>query len=368
MAGITLDELFSVARYRGIGEASFPFVSLQEYVLYAYAINRDFSAAGPVFTEAWTAPEIKVSTATATVVWSKYYDGEALYAYDPETYSDGQMNLAFIPTTIEHSDDAAEWYAAIYADDLTDRSDLSIINNLLKSGQKNPTTLSIRGLISTMSPIEAPRYSQPFCAVALDAGNYQASFPLVAMPLESGARHLRPGRQYDRVKTDKPVPFSSVTCRLPVKPQSTWRASAERAQAMNHKLFEPAAPREKDASLRHAGMRRRPGRCSACGCAERLHDVGMKRAPGFREPVVLPGIRLLRQVAGDGSRRTTRGCRATVFGPVAACRLRQRRKEPSQLVVLPQRSEAVTRSRCSSPVGRSRSSKVCVTMPRIGSR
>lgn len=75
MAGITLDELFSVARYRGIGEASFPFVSLQEYVLYAYAINRDFSAAGPVFTEAWTAPEIKVSTATATVVWSKYYDG-----------------------------------------------------------------------------------------------------------------------------------------------------------------------------------------------------------------------------------------------------------------------------------------------------
>lgn len=115
-------------------------------------------------------------------------------------------------------------------------------------------------------------------------------------------------------------------------------------------------------------MRQRPVGCSACGCAERLHDVGMKRAPGFREPVVLPEIRLLRQVAGDGSRRTTRGCRATVFGPVAACRLRQRRKVPSQLAVLPQRSAAVTRSRCSSPVGRSRSSKVCVTMPRIGSR
>ncbi|WP_418442424.1 hypothetical protein [Alistipes sp.] len=267
MAGITLDELFSVARYRGIGEASFPFVSLQEYVLYAYAINRDFSAAGPVFTEAWTAPEIKVSTATATVVWSKYYDGEALYAYDPETYSDGQMNLAFIPTTIEHSDDAAEWYAAIYADDLTDRSDLSIINNLLKSGQKNPTTLSYSwAYFYDVAYWGATGTANTFCAVALDAeGNYGPVFRSVAMPLKSGCSPISDlVGNTTAIKADRPVPFSSVS--VPAAREtavSVARKAQNGAQAMNHKLFEgPAAPREKAklTSLRHAEYAAAAGR------------------------------------------------------------------------------------------------------------
>lgn len=267
MGGMTLAELYMAARYRGIGEENFAYESLQEYMLYAYAINRDFTAAGPVFTEPWTAPEIVVSTATATVEWDKYYDGEALYAYDPETYADGAMNLAFIPATIVHNEDAVEWYAALYADDLSDRTERSIINNLRQSGQMNPTELDYSwAYFYDVSYWGASGTANTFCAVALDAeGNYGPVFRSVAKPLKNGCSPISDlVGNTTAIKADRPVPFSSVS--VPTARKTTVdvaRKTQDGAHAGNHKLFEgPAAPREKTklTSLRHAEYAASAGR------------------------------------------------------------------------------------------------------------
>lgn len=267
MSGVTLDEIYKMARYRGIGEYSFAYESLGEYLLYAYAINRDFSAAGPVFTETWTAPEIKVSTAAVTIEWDKYYDGEALYAYDPEAYAAGAQNLAYIPNTIVPNSDAVEWYAALYADDLSDRTERSIINNLRQSGQMNPTELDYSwAYFYDVSYWGASGTANTFCAVALDAeGNYGPVFRSVAKPLKNGCSPISDlVGNTTAIKADRPVPFSSVS--VPTARKTTVdvaRKAQDGAHAGNHKLFEgPAAPREKTklTSLRHAEYAASAGR------------------------------------------------------------------------------------------------------------
>ncbi len=259
LGGLTLEELYKMARYRGINEASFSYVSLEEYVLYAYAINHDFTAAGPIFTEPWTAPEIKVSTATATIKWDKYYDGEELYANDPVKYADGAQNLAYVPNTVEHSSDAVEWYAALYADDLTDRSDQAIIKNLKNSGEQNSTTVSycwnyfydvkyfgMDGMVGT------------FCAFAIDAeGDYGPVFRSVVRTYKTGCSPISDlvgGTSAAGI--ERKVPFSSVSAPAFHKTETGLaRKPVTDGRSVKHTLFEqPAAPREKAQliPLRHA--------------------------------------------------------------------------------------------------------------------
>lgn len=248
ISDMSLDEIYMLARYRGMAEETFPFQSLGEYVLYAYAINRDFSAAGPVFTEPWTAPEVLVSTATATVEWSKYYDGEALYAYDPEKYADGKQNLAYIPTTIVHSDDAVRWYAALYADDLSDRTDRSIINNLLQSGQENATTLDYSWAYFYDVPYwGASGTANTFCAVAIDAkGNYGPVFREVVKPLKAECSPISDlvGKA-TVVRNGRGLNFSSVGApTLRGKESGMARKARNVTPGRAHTLFDgPAAPR-----------------------------------------------------------------------------------------------------------------------------
>lgn len=248
LSEMTLDEIYLLARYRGMAEETFPLQSRAEYVLYAYAINRDFSAAGPVCTEPWTAPEIVVSTATATVEWSKYYDGEALYEYDPVKYADGKQNLAYIPTTIAHSDDAVRWYAALYADDLSDRTDRSIINNLLQSGQENPTTLDYSWAYFFDVPYwGAAGTANTFCAVAVDGdGNYGPVFREVVKPVKSGCSPISDlVGSTNVVRNGRSVTFSSVGASALRSVQSgAARKPLEVASDKQLTLFDgPAAPR-----------------------------------------------------------------------------------------------------------------------------
>lgn len=248
LSDMDLDELYFLARYRGMAEDTFPFQSLGEYVLYAYAINRDFSAAGPVFTQPWTAPEIVVSTATATVEWSKYYDGEALYAYDPEKYADGKQNLAYIPTTVVHSDDAVRWYAALYADDLTDRTDRSVINNLLQSGQENATMLDYSWAYFYDVPYwGAAGTANTFCAVAVDAkGNYGPVFREVVKPVKSGCSPISDlVGSTNVVRNGRGLNFSSVVApALRGRESGVARKPRNVASDKHFTLFDgPAAPR-----------------------------------------------------------------------------------------------------------------------------
>lgn len=91
---------------------------------------------GDVFTYEFTTPEAVVSTATASVTVSKYYNGDELYAADPTTYANAK-NKAYIPTICNHSEDAVHWYIGLFGGDLTSEteySDATILYNLIDLG------------------------------------------------------------------------------------------------------------------------------------------------------------------------------------------------------------------------------------------
>ena len=84
-----------------------------------------------VVSEPFTTPKEVVSTAKATVSVKKYFDGAMLSSAG---YPDSQ---AVVPITVEVSDNAAHWYVALYANDITDASRQTIISNLMRSGRQD---------------------------------------------------------------------------------------------------------------------------------------------------------------------------------------------------------------------------------------
>ena len=134
--GITLAEAVERLQSRGRDAYDFGVESETSYLAFAYAIGDDAQNLGDVFTYEFTTPEAVVSTATASVTVSKYYNGDELYAADPTTYANAK-NKAYIPTICNHSEDAVHWYIGLFGGDLTSEteySDATILYNLIDLG------------------------------------------------------------------------------------------------------------------------------------------------------------------------------------------------------------------------------------------
>lgn len=107
-----------------------------DYYAVAYALNADASAAGPVTKERFTTLGENTSTAICTLVFDKYYDGDALHALDPVRYANLEGKV-YVPVTARPSDDAVHWYTALGRGDMTDPMlfpDETTINALLQGG------------------------------------------------------------------------------------------------------------------------------------------------------------------------------------------------------------------------------------------
>ena len=166
--GISFEEAVRQARKRGRTSADARLDPQTSFTVFAYAIDPDGTAAGPVTRYAFSTPEQYVSAATVTVTAEKYYDGDALYAADPVLYGDLQ-GAAFIPTTASPSADAVHWYVGLFIDEgLEDEvmfPDELIITNLVD--QK-------KGMADLRQMEFVTEWGNPtFLAVAEDAtGNY----------------------------------------------------------------------------------------------------------------------------------------------------------------------------------------------------
>lgn len=170
---MTLADVVDELQSRGKDSYNFGVAPETSYYVFAYAINEDATNAGSVYKYEFTTPEVVMGTASASVTVSKYYDGDALYAADPVTYKDVK-GLAYIPTVVNHSADAAHWWVCLFGGNLTDETEYTddlIINNVVDQGKglKDRESINYMGSWGDLT----------FFAVAEDAdGNYGPVFRL----------------------------------------------------------------------------------------------------------------------------------------------------------------------------------------------
>lgn len=117
----TREDVVAVCGVRG--ENNFRYESLQPgTTYYIWAICVDASGnptADPALSESFTTGEEVVSTATATLVFDKYYDGSELYKLDPNLYA-SYNGKAYVPATVERSADAVTWYTIYTSTNIMD--------------------------------------------------------------------------------------------------------------------------------------------------------------------------------------------------------------------------------------------------------
>ncbi|MEG1644751.1 MAG: hypothetical protein RR279_02790 [Alistipes sp.] len=190
-SGFSIPEVMLDMCPRGPASATIPVTSLGEYIIYAYALNLDGSPATAMHKQDYTAPEVKVSTATASVEVVKFYSGLELYNYDKEKYPEGKDNYAYMVTKVHHSADAVNWYAAIFAGDQTNTSDASMIANLVDYGGGEHNVDHLSYCWASFFDVEyygSAGAKNSLCAVAIDKdGVYGPIFKEVFMPLSTDA-------------------------------------------------------------------------------------------------------------------------------------------------------------------------------------
>lgn len=94
-----------------------------KYYVWAACMNDEGKAAADVLIPgSFTTLELTESAAEVVVTHDKYYDGDALYALDPDTYASSK-GYAFMPVTFAPNDQTTLWYANVYEDDLSDLTD-----------------------------------------------------------------------------------------------------------------------------------------------------------------------------------------------------------------------------------------------------
>ena len=99
-------------------------------------------AADVVVSEPFTTLPNQVSDAVVSVSIGKYFNGDDLYALDPEKYAEGQ-GMAYVQVNFSANDKAAVWYGAMVKEDPSDPtgavSDAEIAETLTTSGTWCPT-------------------------------------------------------------------------------------------------------------------------------------------------------------------------------------------------------------------------------------
>ncbi|WP_147639524.1 hypothetical protein [Alistipes sp.] len=134
-----------------------------KYYVWAACMDEFGQAAAEVIIPGdFTTLPVAESAADVTVTLDKYYDGDALFALDPETYATSK-GYAFVPVTFAPNDQTTLWYANAYEDDLSnpaDPTDEEIAEKLMASGLwcpvgkpflckwDEPTTILVLGIDS----------------------------------------------------------------------------------------------------------------------------------------------------------------------------------------------------------------------------
>ena len=108
------------------------------YYAYAYAMDEEGNAAGPLFKKQFTTLAYDISEAAVSLVY-RYFDGEMLYDADSDKYPDARGKV-LVQVKASPNDYAATWVVGLGAGDMTDRTlypDETTKNALLQAGQLN---------------------------------------------------------------------------------------------------------------------------------------------------------------------------------------------------------------------------------------
>lgn len=90
------------------------------YYIYVYAMNPDGSAAGAVTKKRFVTQTELPSDAAVSLSY-RYFDGDALYEADPETYA-GYQGKVLVQTRLTPNETAVSWAIALAKGDLTDET------------------------------------------------------------------------------------------------------------------------------------------------------------------------------------------------------------------------------------------------------
>ncbi len=173
----------------------------EELRMWACPINQSGEPTAPFsVSELYKSPEKVVSDATVILSNIVWYDGAELATIDPEAFG-SLADYAVVAFTATPSASAKNWYASCFYDDLTDRTDRTIINNLVNYGSEDMKN-------QTEYLIPAWWGVNTVCAVAEDAeGNYGEVLREVIDLTKEGAT-LVPDLSAASVKVALPVPFA----------------------------------------------------------------------------------------------------------------------------------------------------------------
>lgn len=108
------------------------------YYIYVYAMNPDGSAAGAVTKKRFVTQTELPSDAAVSLSY-RYFDGDALYEADPETYA-GYQGKVLVQTRLTPNETAVSWAIALAKGDLTDETlypDEATKNAVLQAGSIN---------------------------------------------------------------------------------------------------------------------------------------------------------------------------------------------------------------------------------------
>lgn len=118
---VSLKEVVNALSY--YGTKRFEETELQpqtDYVAFAYAIQDDATAAGLLYKVRFTTTESAVSNVDFKVICPKYFNGDDLYASNPDLYASYQGKV-IVPTYVEvNPEEVQHWYVGLAAGDLSD--------------------------------------------------------------------------------------------------------------------------------------------------------------------------------------------------------------------------------------------------------
>lgn len=114
--GMSVEDAVALLSSRGVVTETY---ELEEgsYYVFAYALSSDGKAAGPIFKQSFDI-QASVSDVTVSVENVKWFDGNALADNDPAY--EGIRGGAYFTADVVHSSNAASWYLALSAGDMTD--------------------------------------------------------------------------------------------------------------------------------------------------------------------------------------------------------------------------------------------------------
>ena len=134
--GMTLEQVISGVTVCGpVAENWYDLEVDRGYYLYAFAMDAQGNAIGPVFKESFNTAETDISDAEVSLSY-RYFDGDALYASDPVRFSKAAGRM-ILQIQAQPNFYASDWAVALAKGDYTDPTlfpDEATINALLASG------------------------------------------------------------------------------------------------------------------------------------------------------------------------------------------------------------------------------------------